>query len=128
LEAAEELGLATARMYEGALGQFSGITSDLPKGPTAFNLLSWLKAHAHKLPSFVGGAIDYGALAGATNYVKMLAHRGCTHSESVQKEKFARPSDLGTTSLGLRKSIWNCMSSFWVDFGRVEAWRMADDR
>lgn len=64
LEAVEALGLVTARMYADALGQFGGTTSDLPEGPTAFNLLSWLKAHVQKLPSFVGGAVDYGALAG----------------------------------------------------------------
>jgi hypothetical protein len=60
-------------MYVAALGQFGGSTFDKLEEPTAFNLLSWLKAHVEKLPAFVGGLVNFGALAGATNYAKMLA-------------------------------------------------------
>jgi hypothetical protein len=73
LEATKGLGLATVKMYVAALGQFGGSTSDMPKEPTTFNLLSWLKAHVEKLPTFVEGAANFGALTGATNYAKMLA-------------------------------------------------------
>lgn len=111
-----------------ALGRFGGSTSDLLEEPTAFNLLSWLKVHVENLHAFVGGTVDFGALAGANNYAKMLARRGCTHTESVQKEKLVGPSDLGATSTGVRKSIRNFMNSFWVNFSRVEAQKMAEDR
>jgi hypothetical protein len=128
LEATKGLGLATTKMYVAALGQFGGSMSDMPKEPTAFNLLSWLKAHVEKLPAFVRGTADFGALAGATNYAKMLVRRGCTHTEFIKKEKLSGPSDLGVTSPTLRRSIRNFMSSFWVDFGRAEARKMVEDR
>jgi hypothetical protein len=47
--------------------------SSLPSDPSAFNILSWMKANFEKLPDFVGGAVDFGALASATNLSKMLA-------------------------------------------------------
>jgi hypothetical protein len=65
--------------------------------PSASNLLSWLKGHVEKLSSFVGGAADFGALAVATNFSKMLAREGCPHAEGIQKEKLAEPSVLGDT-------------------------------
>lgn len=99
-------------MYKEALVQFGGLTSNLPEGGLAFDQLSWLKAHVQKLPSFVGWAIDYDALAGATNYAKMLVRRGCGHIEGVKKEKLSGPSDLIVISPSLRKSIWNFVSSF----------------
>jgi hypothetical protein len=77
----------------------------MPKEPTSFTLLSWLKAHVEKLPDFVGGAVDFGALASAINFAKMLAQGGCTHTESIKKEKLSGPSDLGVTSPTLRRSI-----------------------
>jgi hypothetical protein len=107
-------------MYVAALGQFGGSTFDILEEPTVFNLISWLKAHVEKLLAFVGGAADFGALAGATNYAKMLARGGCTHTEIIKKEKLSDSSSLGATSPTLRRSIRNFMSSFWVDFGRVE--------
>jgi hypothetical protein len=112
LEAVKGLALATVKMYVAVLWQFGGSTSDMPKEPISFSLLSWMKAHLEKFPTFVGGVVDFGALAGATNYAEMLARRGCAHTEGVQKEKLGGPSDLGTTSPSLRKSIQNFMSSF----------------
>jgi hypothetical protein len=100
----------------------------MPEEPTTFSLLSWLKTHVEKLPAFVGGAADFGALAGTTNYAKMLARGGCTHIEIIKKENLSGPSDLGATSPTLRRSIRNFMSSFWVNFGRAEAWKMVEDR
>jgi hypothetical protein len=91
-------------------------------------LLSGLKALVEKLPSFVGGAIDFGALAGATIFAKMLAHGGYPHAEGIQKEKITKPSVLGDTSDLLRKSVHNFMSTIWVFFGRAAAKQMADDR
>jgi hypothetical protein len=83
LKAAEELALATARAYSAILGEFGDNTYALSEEPSAFNLLSWLKAHVEKLPSFVGGAVDCGALARATNFAKMLAHGGCPRAKGI---------------------------------------------
>jgi hypothetical protein len=64
LEAAKELGQTVVDMYIAALWQFGGSTSDLPEETSAFGLFAWLKAHLEKLPSFVGGTVDFGALCG----------------------------------------------------------------
>jgi hypothetical protein len=75
LEATKELGLTMVKMYVDTLGQFGSSTFDLPEEPTAFSLFTWRKAHLEKLPTFIGGAADFGALAGTTNFAKMV-HRG----------------------------------------------------
>jgi hypothetical protein len=49
-----------------------GSTSLLPSDPSAFNIFSWMKPNFLKLPDFVGGAVDFGVLASATNFSKML--------------------------------------------------------
>jgi hypothetical protein len=48
--------------------------------------------------------------------------------EGIQEEKLEGPSDLGTTSHSLRRSVGNFMKSFWVDFGREAARTMAEER
>ena len=73
LEDAKAIGLATAELYVGALEQFGASTSSLSFESLAFNIFSWMKANFLKLPDFVGGAIDFGALASASNLSKMLA-------------------------------------------------------
>jgi hypothetical protein len=87
-----------------------------------------LKAHVEKLPSFVGGTVDFGALAEATNFAKMLAHGGCPYAEGFKTEKLVELSVLGDTSDSLQKCICNFMSTFWVFFGRAAARQMAEDR
>ena len=72
LEDASAIGLAVAELYIKSLGQFGGVTSPLPSEPSAYNILSLLKSNFVKLPDFVGGAIDFGALSAATNFSKML--------------------------------------------------------
>jgi hypothetical protein len=71
--------------------------------------------------------VDFGALAGATNFANMLAHGGCTHTKGIQKEILGEPSVLGSTSDSLLKSIHNFMSSFWVFFSQQwpSNWRIA---
>jgi hypothetical protein len=64
--------LAIAELYVGALERFGGSTSSLPSKPLALNIFSWMKANFLKLCDFVGGAVDFGALASATNLSKML--------------------------------------------------------
>jgi hypothetical protein len=113
-------------MYIAALWQFGGSTSDLLEEPSAFSLFAWLKAHLEKLPAFVRGAVDFGALVGATNFAKMLAQKGCPHMESIQEEKLEGPSDLGTTPCSLRRSVQNFMKSFWINFGKETARTMAE--
>ena len=44
-----------------------------------------MKANFLKLPDFVGGAIDFGALAFATNLSKMLAQDGFPHTKDVKE-------------------------------------------
>ena len=73
LEDAKSIGLAVAELYVGALEQFRGSTSPLPSKPSVFNIFSWMKANFMKLPYFVGGVVNFGALACATNLSKMLA-------------------------------------------------------
>ena len=73
LEDVKSIGLAVAELYVGALEQFGGSTLPLPSEPSAFSIFSWLKANFMNLPNFVGGAVDFGALAFATNLSKMLA-------------------------------------------------------
>jgi hypothetical protein len=92
----------------------------------AFNIFSWMKDHFEKLPAFVGGAIDFGALAYAMNFAKMLAQDGCKHVEGVKERDLEGPSDLGATSRSVRRSGRNFMKSFWVNFGRAEARSMAE--
>jgi Asp-tRNA(Asn)/Glu-tRNA(Gln) amidotransferase C subunit len=72
LEDGKAARLAVAELYVGALEQFGGSTSSLPSEPSAFNILSWMKANFAKLPNFVSGAVDFGALASATKLWKML--------------------------------------------------------
>jgi hypothetical protein len=80
-----------------------------------------------KLPAFVGRTVDFGALAGATNFAKMLAHGGCAHTNGTRKEKLGEPSVLSATSDSLRKFVHNFMSSFWIFFGRATTKQMVED-
>lgn len=65
--------LFAAKTYQSALAGFGGATSTLPADASAYAILSCLKANFAKLPEFVGGAIDFGALSCATNLCKTLA-------------------------------------------------------
>jgi hypothetical protein len=82
LEAAKEAGQYVVKMYIDTLEQFGVSTFTLPEEPMAFNLFSWLRAHLEKLPAFVGGAVDFGAVADATNFSK---HAGLSGMPSYRK-------------------------------------------
>jgi len=84
-----------------------------------------MKANFVKLPDFVGGAVDFGALASATNLSKMLLRDGCRHIQGVQERDLGGLGELGVTSRGVRRSVRHFMKSFWVKFGRAEARLMA---
>ena len=79
-----------------------------------------------KLPDFVGGAVDFGALASATNLSKMLAQDGCPHTKDLKERDLEGPADLGTPSHDIRRSVHHFMKSFWVRFGQAEAHSMAE--
>jgi hypothetical protein len=118
LEDAKAIGLASAELYVGTLGKFRGSMSSLPFDPLAFNIFYWMKANFLKLPDFVGGAVDFGALASATNLSKMLTQDGCSHFEGVKEKDLEGSVELGVTSRGVKRSVHNFMKSFWVKFGR----------
>jgi hypothetical protein len=121
MKAQEGLALITAETYKVALEKFGGQTSTLPEEASAFNLLTRLKSHMEKVPSFVGGVVDFAALASTTNFGKMLMLKGCTHAIEVEREALADASSLGKASVVLRKSVRNFIGSFWTLFGRVSA-------
>ena len=71
-----------------------------------------MKANFIKLPNFVGEAIDFGALASATNLSKMLTQDGSSHVEGVKEKDLEGPAELGVTSRGIRRSVRHFMKSF----------------
>ena len=64
------------------------------------------------LPDFVGGAVDFVALASAINLSKMLAQDGCPHTKDVKQRDLEGLVDLGTTSRDIRRSVHHFMKSF----------------
>jgi len=80
------------------------------------------------LPDFVGGAVDFGALAAVNSFARLLRRGGCSHAEGVVKEEFVAAEDVGEGTPSQRKSVRNFISSFWIRFGRAEAKKMAEAR
>jgi hypothetical protein len=72
-----------------------------------------MKSNFAKLPDFVGGAIDFGALSATTNLSKMLTESSCSHVE-VLKEKIdiESPAKLRETFQGISRLVRNFMKSF----------------
>ena len=71
-----------------------------------------MKANFEKLHAFVGGAIDFGALASAMNFAKMLAQDGYKHVKGIKEKDLGGPSNLGVTSCDVRRSAHDFMKSF----------------
>ena len=65
-----------------------------------------------KLPDFVNGVVDFGALAPATNLSKVLAQDGCPHVNDVREMDLGGLVDLATTSGEVQKSVHHFMKSF----------------
>jgi hypothetical protein len=128
MEELEGLALINAETYKAAVEKFGGQTSALLEEASAFNFLTWLKSHVEKVPSFVGGAVDFAALASAMNFGKMLVRKGCTHATKVGHEALADASSLGKAFDALWKSARNFIGSFWTLFGRASARQMAEER
>jgi hypothetical protein len=86
--------------------------SSLPSEPSAFNIFSWMKANFVKLPDFASGAVDFGALAFATNFAKMLAHDCCPHVKDVKENDLEGPADLRVASRDIRRPVRHFMKLF----------------
>ena len=95
---------------------------------SVYALASWLKHHLAKLPGLINGCTDYGALAGVTNYAKLLVRGGCTHTESIPEGALPGPEALGETSPGLRKTLKNFIGYFWAPFRRPAARKPAEEK
>jgi len=128
LQKAKANAAAVIRLYSGSLAQFGGSTSAPPSDGDVGVSLAWLKSHVSMLPEFVGGAVDFGALAAVNSFARLLLRGGCSHTEVVTKEEFSSPEDVSEASSGLRKSVRNFISSFWIRFGQAEAKKMAEAR
>jgi len=77
-EVADVVGL-----YTDSMAQFRGSTSaPLPSGDVGASL-AWLKSHIRMLRDFVGGAVDFGALAAVSSFARLLRRGGCSHAEGV---------------------------------------------
>ena len=44
-----------------------------------------MKSNFAKLQDFNGGAVDFGSLSTAMNFLKMLAQSGCTHTKDLKE-------------------------------------------
>ena len=128
LQRAEAEAAAVIGLYSGSLAQFGGNTSTPPASSDVRVSLAWLKSHISMLPEFVGGAIDFGALAAVNSFAWLLRRGGCSHAEAIVKEEFPSAEDVGEGTSSLRKSFQNFISSFWIRFGRAKAKRMAEAR
>ena len=80
------------------------------------------------LPEFVGGAVDFGALAAVNSFTRLLHHGGCSHAEAVAKEEFSSAEDVVEATSSLRKSVRNFISLFWIRFGWAEEKKMPEAR
>ena len=126
LQKAEVEAAAVVGLYTNSLAQFGGSTSAPPPSGDVGASLAWLKSHIRMLPDFVGGAVDFGALAAVSSFARLLRRGGCSHAEGVAKEEFVAAEDVGEGTPSLRKSVQNFISSFWIRFGRAEAKKMAE--
>ena len=88
----------------------------------------WLKSHIIKLPDFVEGAVDFGALAGVSSFAHVLRCKGCAHVVAIQKENINFAADVGESTSSVRRSVRNFISSFWAKFGWAEVRNMAEAR
>ena len=91
-------GVAAAELYRTTLAGFGGATSPLPADASAYGILAWFKENVAKMPKFVGGAMDFGALSCAMNLCKTLGKLSFTHFAGLKgRKEFEGPSELGET-------------------------------
>lgn len=102
-----------AELYQSALAGFGGATSSLPADASALGVFARFKENIAKLPDFVGGAMDFGALSCATNLCKTLEKMGCSHFAGLRNRKdLEGPLELGETSGEISKPVRNLMKYF----------------
>ena len=65
-------GVSAAELYRAALASYGGATSPLPADASTYGILARFKENVAKLPEFVGGAMDFGALSCATISARIL--------------------------------------------------------
>ena len=129
LEEARAAGVAKAELNQAALGGFSGATLPLPSDASALGIFAWFKENITRLPNFIGGAMDIGALSCATNLWKTLGKLGCAHFAELRGQReFVGPSDFGETSGEISKRVRNFMKHFWLKFGLADAHSLAEAR
>jgi hypothetical protein len=129
VEEATPVGLSITEQYINALDSFGGVTTSPPSKPLAYDLFSWMKSNFAKLPGFVGGVVDFGALSSTTNLSKVLAKSGYPHVKGLKEKKdFESPAELGESSGNLAKSMRNFMKLFWLKFGCVDARSLVEAR
>jgi hypothetical protein len=63
----------TVGHYRATIAEVGGETSSPLEEDSVYALASWLKRHLAKLPGLINDCTDYGALAGVTNYAKLLS-------------------------------------------------------
>ena len=126
LKEAELQATLVLGLYRDALGHFGGSTSAPPRCRDFAMSLAWLKFHIIKLPDFIGGAIDFGALVGVSSFGRLLRRDSCNHVESEQKENVASGSNFGENPSVVWRSVCNFIGSFWAKIGRAEAKSMAE--
>jgi len=112
VQKADAEAAAIVGLYAESLAQFGGSTSAPPPSGDVGASLAWLKSHICMLPDFVGGAVNFGALAAVSSFAKLLRRGGCSHAEEVAKEEFSTAEDIGEGTSSLRKSLRNFISSF----------------
>lgn len=114
LKEARNVGTSAAKVYQVALAGFGGATSPLLVDASTYGIFAWLRENFAKLPEFVGGAMDFGALSCATNLCKTLGKASCSHITSLKGRKvFEGPLELGESPSEVTKSIKNFMKFFW---------------
>jgi len=128
LDGAASLGLSSAEAYKSALAEFGGVTTALPEDLSASALFGWFKENIAKLPAFVGGAVDYGAMSCGNNLYRLLEKAGCKHIPGVlEAKRFESPEELGNPS-ETPKGVKNFIKYFWQKFGRSNARLLAETR
>jgi hypothetical protein len=128
LKDAHEQTTAVVGLYSNALSQFGGSTSAPPRCGDVGVSLAWLRSHVSKLPDFVGGAVDVGALVAVSSFDRLLCRDEFSHIEALQKEIFSSVVDVGDATSSLGRSVWNFFGSFWARFVWSEARSIVEAR
>jgi hypothetical protein len=120
--------MEVATLYATGLQTFGGITTELPTEGPLNDVAAWMKFNFSKLPEFIGGVSDFGALAGVTSFCKLLAAHGCSHASEIRTKAMETVDSLGDLPEVVQKSIKRFMKYFWCEKGRDTAKVMSEAR